>query len=108
MLNSFTNRYQEFKKNKKDMSSLRFAFLVVDAGIRLFLAKIYLWNCQKVGRMVTVNKKPLVVNNGYIELGDDVRIWSNINITKLFVEKGGILKIGPNARINGCHISVSK
>ncbi|HTF81422.1 MAG TPA: acyltransferase [Cytophagales bacterium] len=107
MLNSFTHRYREFKERNKDASFIEFLGSVYAAAMRLILAKIYLRKCQKVGAMVTVSKKPLLVNKGYIDLGDSVRIWSSINRAKIFVEKGGILKVGENSRINGAHISSS-
>jgi acetyltransferase-like isoleucine patch superfamily enzyme len=107
MLNSFSQRYHEFERNK-DASLFQFASSVWTAAMRLFWAKIYLRKCQKVGAMVTVSKKPLLVNKGYIELGDSVRVWSTINRAKIFVEKGGVLKVGENSRINGAHISVSQ
>lgn len=107
MLNSFSNRYKEFKERNKDASFLEFAGSVYGALMRLFWAKIYLRKCQKVGSAVTVSGKPLLVNKGRIELGDSVRIWSSINRAKIFVEKGGLLTIGENSRINGAHISAS-
>lgn len=108
MLNSFSKRYHEFKERNKDASLFQFVSSIWSAGMRLFWAKIYLRQCQKVGAMVTVSQKPLLVNKGYIELGDSVRVWSSINKAKIFVEKGGVLKIGENSRINGAHISVSQ
>jgi len=108
MLNSFSARYHEFKARNKDASLFQFVSSVWSAVMRLFWAKIYLRKCQKVGTMVTVSRKPLLVNKGYIELGDSVRVWSSINRAKIFVEKGGILKVGENSRINGAHISVSQ
>lgn len=41
-------------------------------------------------------------------VADEVRIWSYVNKAKIFVEKTGVLHIGKNSRINGCHISVSE
>ena len=75
---------------------------------RLISAKWYLRNCTSVGKMVSVNQKPLLVNQGRIYLGDEVRIWSNIQQSKIFVEKGALLTIGTNSRINGVHISASQ
>lgn len=75
---------------------------------RLIAAKWYLRNCTSVGKMVSVNKKPLLVNKGRIVIGHEVRIWSNIQQSKIFVEKGALLSIGNNSRVNGVHISASQ
>jgi acetyltransferase-like isoleucine patch superfamily enzyme len=40
-------------------------------------------------------------------LGDQVRIWSDIQQAKIFVGRGATLRVGNNSRINGAHISVS-
>lgn len=98
---------QKLKSKTGGKSPLEIVGFIWDRGIRMFLGKIYLRNCSKVGSLVSVNQKPLIVNRGYLELGDEVRIWSNINKSKLFVEKGGKLIIGKNSRINGAHISAS-
>lgn len=71
-------------------------------------AKWYLRNCTSMGKMVSVNKKPIIINHGRIHLGDEVRIWSNIQPSKIFVDKGALLTIGNNSRINGVHISASQ
>ncbi|MFQ3576487.1 MAG: acyltransferase [Cytophagales bacterium] len=91
----------------KDKIGQRSVFELIDVFFRVFLTKWYLRKLNKVGKWVMTNGKPLIVNRGYLELGDEVRIWSNINRTKIFVEKGARLTIGRNTRINGAHISVS-
>jgi maltose O-acetyltransferase len=73
---------------------------------RLIMGKYYLRHCTKVGKMISVNGKPLIKTHGEIYLGDDVRIWSSVSRAKIFVEPGGVLKVGNNCRLNGCHISV--
>ena len=80
---------------------------VLGSAGRILLAKWYLRKCTSTGQLVSVNQKPLIVNAGAIHLGDEVRIWSNINKTKIFVDKGATLTVGKNTRINGAHISVS-
>lgn len=75
---------------------------------KLISAKWYLRKCTSVGKMVSVNQKPLLINEGVIHIGNEVRIWSNIQQTKIFVEKGALLIIGNNSRINGVHISASQ
>ncbi|MCG8475105.1 MAG: acyltransferase [Cytophagales bacterium] len=49
----------------------------------------------------------MVKNKGYLELGDQVKIWSAVNRAKIFVEEDAVLKIGPESRINGAHLSAS-
>ena len=61
-----------------------------------------------IGKIGICKPKPLIINQGIIHLGDEVRIWSNINKTKIFVDKAGTLTVGRNSRINGVHLSVSK
>jgi len=82
--------------------------LLFKSGMGVLLAKWYLRKCTSLGKLITVNQKPLIINKGVIHLGDEVRIWSNINKTKIFVDKGGTFTVGRNSRINGAHISVSQ
>lgn len=81
--------------------------LLLSAGWRMLLGKWYLRKCSRVGKLVSVNGKPLIVNKGELQLGDEVRVWSNINRAKLFVDKGASLVVGTNSRVNGVHISAS-
>ncbi|MBN2669356.1 MAG: acyltransferase [Bacteroidales bacterium] len=73
----------------------------------MLLGQWYLRNVNKKGSLISVNKKPQIVNKGYLELGNEVRIWSNINKAKIFVDRGAKLIVGNNSRLNGSHISVS-
>ena len=98
---------QKFKEKTGGKSFFGIISVAANAISRIVQAKIYLRNCNKVGKLVSVNQKPLIKNQGYIELGDEVRIWSMVNRTKIFVEKGGKLIVGRNSRINGAHISSS-
>ncbi|MFW6348161.1 MAG: acyltransferase [Cyclonatronaceae bacterium] len=83
------------------------AGLLFSAAVRMLLGKWYLRKCSSVGSFVSVNGKPLIVNKGELHLGDEVRVWSNINRAKLFVDKGARLVVGVNSRVNGVHISAS-
>jgi len=83
--------------------------LVRDLGagaIKMAAAYRYLNNAQ-LGKMVSVKGRPLFQNAGNVAIGDKVRIWSNIQKTKIFVGRGATLSIGANSYINGAHISVS-
>jgi len=73
---------------------------------RIIVAKYYLRKCTSVGKYVSVNGKPIIKNKGQIHLGNEVRVWSEFNQAKIFVRKGGTLKVGDYSRINGAHISV--
>lgn len=105
------DKYQSLKVEHREFSSFRVMGLFIRQfffGVwRIFLAKIYLIKCDKVGGFVSVNGRPLIRNEGFIEFDNEVRVWSNINRAKIFVEKGASLKVGKNSRINGVHISVS-
>ncbi|HLT06537.1 MAG TPA: acyltransferase [Cyclobacteriaceae bacterium] len=92
----------------EDLSTWQLIPLLIQSGFRILLAKWYLRKCTSIGKLVSINHKPLIKNSGIIHLGDEVRIWSNINKTKIFVNKGGELTVGRNSRINGVHISVSQ
>ena len=105
------DKYQALKLENSELSPIKILSLFIGQFIvgvwRLFLAKIYLSNCNRVGRFVSVNGKPLIRKQGIIQFDDEVRVWSTINRAKVFVDKGGFLKVGKNSRINGVHISVS-
>jgi acetyltransferase-like isoleucine patch superfamily enzyme len=106
-MSSIKSLWQKLKSKTGGKSFVEVIGFVLERALRVFLAKIYLRTCSKVGQFVSINKRPKIVNKGYLEIGDEVRIWSNINQSKLFVEKGGSLIIGKNSRINGVHISAS-
>lgn len=106
-MSQFVNKIKEFRSKHHDISILEMFFEALGGFWRLVQAKLYLTSCSKVGSLVTCNLKPKIKNKGTINIGDQVRIWSNINLTKIFVEKNAILTIGNNSRINGAHISVS-
>jgi acetyltransferase-like isoleucine patch superfamily enzyme len=74
---------------------------------RLLTAKLVLFSCTKVGKMVTVRGFARVEGGGTIIIGDYVKIWSHLGKTQLSVGKGAILHIGDHTFINtGVIISV--
>jgi len=106
-----TRRVEMIRENNPDRSNVG---LLIDTvadvfgGLRKMLAaRYYLRGCQ-LGKMVSVNGKPLFRNEGRVILGNEVRIWSVIQQAKIFVGKGAILSIGDNSRVNGVHISASE
>ncbi len=70
-------------------------------------AQWYLRKCKSLGSMVSVYKKPQISIKGEAHIGEQVRIWSVFSRTQIFVNKGGVLKIGKNSRINGVYISAN-
>lgn len=112
ILNTITERLSQKQAELAQKGESANLFVLVSllfrSSIRVLLAKWHLRTCTSLGKLVTVNQKPLIINQGVIHLGDEVRIWSNINKTKIFVDKGGTLTVGRNSRINGVHISVSQ
>lgn len=95
-----------YEEENPDSSFFSFAVNLVQGAMRIFMAKIYLRNCTQIGRMVSVNKKPVIDNKGEMILGDEVRVWSNIVQAKLYTGKKGKLIVGRNSRLNGVHIDV--
>ncbi len=93
-----------YLKENPDSSVIGFLFHALAGFWRVFLAKIYLRKCTKLGRMVSVNGKPVIGNLGEIVLGDEVRVWSTIVQAKLYTGKKGKLIVGRNSRLNGVHI----
>lgn len=103
-----SQKREELRQKGEPANLFSLGTLLVKSGFRLLLAKWYLRKCTSLGKLISVNHKPLIINQGVIHLADEVRIWSNINKTKIFVDKGGTLLIGKNSRINGVHISASQ
>lgn len=105
-MNTVANRISQFRERHRETPIVQLIFEFIYGIWRVFIAKYYLRSCAKMGAFVSVNGKPIIKNNGYMELGAQVRIWSNFNPTKIFIRKGGRLIVGENSRINGVHISV--
>ncbi len=76
--------------------------------VRMTFAYFYLRKCSKIGSLPSVNGKPIVRNRGQIIIGNEVRIWSNIEKSKILSGKNGVLVFGDNCRINGAHIAAQK
>ena len=98
------------QEQQPDLSGVSLFFGVVrdlGAGVMKMAAARYYLNNTQLGRMVSVKGRPLFRNAGRVVLGDQVRIWSDIERAKIFVGRGATLRVGSNSRINGAHISVS-
>ncbi|UXP32424.1 acyltransferase [Reichenbachiella agarivorans] len=105
MFSKVKNKWLQYRKDNPDHSTISLFFNAVAGVWRIVMAKYYLRNCSQIGKFVSVNGRPKIKSSGKIILGDDVRIWSNIEQTKLFTGKKGQLIIGSNSRINGSHIT---
>jgi len=93
-------------REKLNQASALVVRLLQGAG-RVINAKMYLWKCKKVGRLVTVRGHPRIEGSGDIILGDRVKIWSHVSKTHISVGKGSTLSIGAGTFINcGTVISV--
>ncbi|MDX2302979.1 MAG: acyltransferase [Microscillaceae bacterium] len=82
-------------------------FRLMYLGINFVQSRFYLRKVSKLGSFVFTRRRPTVINKGYLELGNMVRIWSNINHTRLSVHRGGKLIIGEHTFVNGPMISAS-
>lgn len=98
------SRIQQLKDENPEAPRFEYYKVFIIGIIRVFAAKIYLRKCTAVGRLVSVRGKPIIVNLGEMTLGDEVRIWSKIEKTKLYTGRHGKLTIGKNTRLNGVHI----
>lgn len=104
MFSKVKAKWLQLKAQNPDKSSAQILTIVLSGGVRIMLAHYYLRGCTK-GHLVSVNGKPKIKNQGTLVLGDEVRIWSNIERAKIFTGPKGTLKIGKNSRINGSHIT---
>lgn len=98
------SKLAKYKADNPDSNSLQIIWDTMGSATRLVMAKIYLRKCTHVGRMVSVNGKPMINNRGEISLGDEVRVWSKIIQAKILTGKGGRIIVGKNSRLNGVHI----
>lgn len=104
-LSNIKSKLASLRKQNEDASLFELLVLLIEKTFRLLAAKYYLRSCQKVGKMVSVNGKPMIRNQGEMIIHDEVRVWSNIVQAKLFTGKKGKLIVGKNSRINGVHIA---
>ena len=105
MYTSAKRRIGDYRIKHSGKSLFQLFRAIVQGAFRVIMAYWYLRKSSKIGSLPSVNGKPMLKNRGEIILGNDVRIWSNIEKTKLLSGKSGSLKIGNNCRINGAHIA---
>lgn len=98
-------KLKAFRDENPNASVFAFAMNILRGAWRVLMARIYLRSC-KIGKLVSVNGRPVIDNQGEMEFGDEVRIWSTIIQAKLYTGKKGKLIVGRNSRLNGVHIDV--
>jgi GT2 family glycosyltransferase/acetyltransferase-like isoleucine patch superfamily enzyme len=107
----FMKKYAEVKKENPRRGSVVVMLIYLSTlfgyAWRVMMAKYYLRHC-KIGKLVTVKGKPLVISKGEIIIGNRVVLWSVFDRTKLSVRAMGRLEIGDRTRINGAHIAVKQ
>lgn len=77
-------------------------------GTNYLLSRWRLRRVTRVKGLVFTKGRPEIVNNGVLELGKLVRVWSTVFRTRLAVEAGAHLKIGDNCRLNGTTIAATQ
>ncbi|MBX2898331.1 MAG: acyltransferase [Cyclobacteriaceae bacterium] len=97
-------RLSQFRIKNPDATFFELLSTLIVGSWRVLLARIYLRSAQKVGKLVSVNGKPIIGNLGEMYFADEVRIWSIIERSKLYTGKNGKLVVGRNSRLNGVHI----
>jgi acetyltransferase-like isoleucine patch superfamily enzyme len=93
-----------FRRENPDSGMFHFAIHSITGLVRVILGKWYLRSCNSIGKMVSVNGKPVIGNSGEMVFGEEVRIWSTIVQAKLYTGRKGKLIVGKNSRLNGVHI----
>ena len=89
------------KNPNSPIVTFRLGLRLIDLAWNLLLSKWRLRSASKTGKLIFTNGKPDIQNEGTLELGNIVRVWSNVRKCRLSVKKGAKLTIGNNCRING-------
>ena len=108
--NQYIQHYQRWSYDNGNNSwkgQLMFAISVFDKAFHLFFTQFYLFNIQK-GSGVLCRQRPSLAINGKLSIGNNVRIWSNIEKTRLSVFKDATLHIGCGTYINGARITAKR
>ena len=107
LYNHYLQYYQRwaFESNNKSLRDfVHFVFGIAEKAFHLFLTQFYLFNIQK-GSGVLCRQKPSLAISGKLTIGNGVRIWSQIEKTRLSVFKNATMQIGSGTFINGARIS---
>ncbi len=104
MISSIKGRWLDISEKYPKKGTFAKLFIAMKGVLNIFLAKLYLSSVDELGKMVSVNGRPKVGNQGKMILKDEVRVWSIIEKAKLYTGPEGTLIIGKNSRVNGAHI----
>lgn len=99
--------YQTWSVERPDKGPGDYLALVESLVAKFFYiitTQFYLRNAEK-GSGVVCTKKPSLLIEGKLKIGNNVRIWSSIQQTRLSVFRGAELSIGRGTYINGARIS---
>lgn len=98
--NWVTNRVKKSLERDRDFP-LRYLFVKgINLLKSLFLSRFYLRKCDSVGEYPRTEKKPYIINNGKINIGDYVNITSRSVQCELVTYPSGEIEIGENVFIN--------
>ncbi len=64
------------------------------------MARLYLWNCDRLGDGARVRTRPIIQNRGRISVGENFRIESRLLRPRLATGIRGTISIGDNVSIN--------
>jgi acetyltransferase-like isoleucine patch superfamily enzyme len=99
------------RKQEQTNSSILFLFHLsaemLATLMQFILTQFYLRNAI-VGKMVLCRKSPSLLLKGKLTIGHNVRIWSNIQQTRISVFKNAEIKIGEGTYINGARITAKQ
>jgi maltose O-acetyltransferase len=98
------SRLKLLKEKNPNLSNLGIFNIILVGAWRVLLAKIYLRSCNQIGKVVSVNGKPIIGNLGEMYIDDEVRIWSIISRAQLYTGENGKLVVGKESSLNGVHI----
>ena len=107
LLKQYNRFYRQWnlQNGKKDLSAyLELIGDTFNKVYHLIMTQFYLRKA-KTGSGVLCRKRPSLLIKGKLTLGNDVRFWSSITITRISVFKGAEIMIGNGSIINGSRIS---
>lgn len=76
-------------------------------GFNFLWSRFRLRKVSKIKGLVFTKGQPEIVNQGYLELGYLVRVWSTVFRTRLAVGPKARLVIGDNCRLNGTTVAAT-
>lgn len=101
---TYFKKWQAKQAEDNTMSFYQFPVYALSKLTSLMLSKFYLRNAT-TGSLVMCRKKPSLLIEGKLKIGNGTKIWSTISKTRLAVFKGAELIIGEDSFINGARIA---